>query len=439
MTDSTSQISEPVGVTPGTGLADAYHQVRRWSETLCQPLATEDFVVQSMPNASPIKWHLAHTTWFFEVMVLKPHLEGYLSPNPEFEYLFNSYYNSLGEQFPRPSRGLLSRPTVDEVREYRDRVDQRILDLLDGADDLTTATVRPILELGLHHEQQHQELMVTDLKHLFSRNPLHPIYRPETPVVRTSVPQLEWESFDGGLREIGVDPGDGFSFDNETPRHRVFVEAYEIASRLSTCGEYLDFIADGGYERPELWLSDGWATVRSEGWKSPLYWHREGGEWCQYTLAGLRAVRPEEPVCHVSLYEADAYARWAGARLPTEAEWEVAAAEVPSRSSAGSDGDGQANFVEDGHFHPRALSGTGHGQFLGDVWEWTRSSYSPYPGFRLPEGPLGEYNAKFMSGQNVLRGGSCATPRSHIRLTYRNFFAPETRWQFSGIRLARDR
>jgi ergothioneine biosynthesis protein EgtB len=392
-----------------------------------------------MPDASPTKWHLAHTTWFFEAMILKPHLNGYESPSAVFNYMFNSYYNSIGKQFRRSERGLVSRPTVDEVHNYRRFVDQKIGELLESVDEATLAEVLPVLEVGLNHEQQHQELMVTDLKHMFSKNPLHPVYRIEERAPAVDVPNLRWRDFEEGLRFIGLDGDGDFAYDNEGPAHRVFVEAFRMASRLVTCGEYLDFMTDGGYERPELWLSDGWAMVQDAGWEAPLYWLSQEG-WKQFTLAGLRPVRPDEPVCHVSLYEADAYARWAGARLPTEAEWEVAADEVLGQRGARGDAGPHANFLEHGHYHPRPLSGLAieQGQFFGDVWEWTRSAYAPYPGYKSPVGALGEYNSKFMSSQNVLRGGSCATPRSHIRTTYRNFFPPEMRWQFGGVRLARD-
>jgi ergothioneine biosynthesis protein EgtB len=417
-----------------------YREVRAWSESLCEPLVTEDYVVQSMPDASPTKWHLAHTTWFFEALILKPHLDGYESPSAVFSYMFNSYYNSIGKQFCRPERGMLSRPTVDDVHEYRRFVDKKIGELLESLDEAALAEVIPVLEVGLNHEQQHQELMVTDLKHMFSKNPLHPVYRPEKRARRIDVPDLQWRYFEEGLRSIGLDGDGGFAYDNEGPAHRVFVEAFRIASRLVTCGEYLDFMMDGGYERPELWLSDGWAMVQKAGWEAPLYWLPQDGGWMQITLAGRRPVRPDEPVCHVSLYEADAYARWASARLPTEAEWEVAADEALGQPGARGNASPHANFVEEGHYHPRPLVGLAieQGQFFGDVWEWTRSAYAPYPGYKAPAGPLGEYNAKFMSSQNVLRGGSCVTPRSHIRTTYRNFFPPEMRWQFGGVRLARD-
>jgi ergothioneine biosynthesis protein EgtB len=424
-------------VAPVPTLAAQYRAVRAASERLCRPLATEDYVVQSMPDASPIKWHLAHTTWFFETLVLKPCSPGYREFSPAFASLFNSYYNSLGRPFFRPHRGLITRPTVADVRAYREHVDGHMSELLKRAEQGAAEVPESTVVLGAHHEQQHQELMLTDLKHLLSHNPTYPAYlepsngtgaeraasrsRPVTPAT--------WVERDGGVREIGF-AGAGFAFDNETPRHRTYVHPFALASRPVTTAEYLAFMQDGGYERPELWLSDGWYAVGRERWRAPLYWEERDDEWHCYTLGGLRPVNQAEPVCHLSLYEADAYARWAGARLPTEAEWEVVAADEPV----------EGNLVEEGVLHPAPLRGTGGpiAQLYGDVWEWTQSGYAPYPGYRPPDGPLGEYNSKFMSNQYVLRGGSCATPRSHIRATYRNFFPPAARWQFTGIRLARD-
>ncbi|MEM8931004.1 MAG: ergothioneine biosynthesis protein EgtB [Acidobacteriota bacterium] len=442
MTAATAVSPTTTTTTPNQAI-DRYRAVRSWTEHLCAPLEVEDMVVQSMADASPTKWHLAHTTWFFEVFLLEPHLPGYTTSNPTFHFLFNSYYNSLGQQYFRPDRGKISRPTVGEVRDYRQAVDEAMTTLLSTASEDTLATISPLLDVGLNHEQQHQELIVTDLKHMFSKNPLFPVYRPEasaTTADDTATSPVEWHAFDEGLYEIGIDAsGDRFAYDNEGPRHKVWLEGFRIASRPVTCGEYLEFIADGGYDRPDPWLSAGWATVQEQGWRAPLYWLQEDdGSWSIYTLAGKRPVRPEEPVTHVSLYEADAFARWAGARLPTEPEWEVAATHClrddHDRALAA------ANLVDDGRFHPAAPTSDAarHGQWLGDVWEWTRSAYSPYPGYQPPAGALGEYNAKFMNDQTVLRGGSCATPRSHLRATYRNFFPSATRWQFSGIRLARD-
>jgi ergothioneine biosynthesis protein EgtB len=408
-------------------LADGYRDVRAASEALCAGLSPEDCNLQSMPDASPAKWHLAHTSWFFETLVLEG-VPGYARFDPAFRVLFNSYYQSVGAQHPRPERGLLSRPGLDEVRAYRRHVDAWILRLLDGG---APAQALEVVELGVHHEQQHQELLLTDLKHAFWRNPLRPAYRERAPEPAGRAEELRWLGFDAGLREIGH-AGPGFAFDNERPRHRVFVEAFEIASRPVTNAEYRDFVRDGGYSRPELWLSDGFAALGARGWRAPLYWEEAGaGAPLAFTLSGVRELRPDEPVCHVSHYEADAYARWAGARLPTEAEWECAAEGAPI----------EGNFAEGARFHPAPppASGKRPSALFGDVWEWTASAYAPYPGFRPLAGSLGEYNGKFMSGQLVLRGGSCATPRAHVRRSYRNFFPPDARWQFSGIRLARDR
>ncbi len=412
-------------------LAEQYRAVRRATEKLCEPLAIEDYVVQSMTDASPTKWHLAHTSWFFETLVLMPTLPGYQPLSTRYGYLFNSYYNTIGKQYYRPHRGLVTRPTVQEVWDYRAHVDRHMADLFERADELGIEVPETVIKVGLNHEQQHQELMITDLKHLFSHNPLYPVYRDAPVRCARAMPDLTWIEHPEGLAEIGHD-GDGFAYDNETPRHRVFVHGFGLACRLVTCGEYQAFMADEGYERPELWLSDGWYAVQDQAWCAPLYWEQRDGEWWCFTLSGLRKVQEAEPVCHVSLYEADAYARWADARLPTETEWEVVAAPQPI----------DGNFVEDRNFHPVPLAHVpaagGPAQLFGDVWEWTLSAYTRYPGYRQPDGALGEYNAKFMSNQYVLRGGSCATPRSHIRPTYRNFFAPSARWQFSGIRLARD-
>jgi ergothioneine biosynthesis protein EgtB len=411
-------------------LAEQFRAVRRASALLCEPLATEDYVAQSMTDASPVKWHLAHTTWFFETLVLRPHKTDYRSINEAFEYLFNSYYNTIGPQYSRPHRGLVTRPTVSEVREYRAYVDRQMEELFEQAEEGDVELPTEIITIGMHHEQQHQELIVTDLKHLFSFNPLHPVYHEVTWPVESPVSDLRWYDGPEGVVEIGHD-GPGFAYDNETPRHHVYLRPYRLASRLITCGEFKAFMADGGYARSELWLSDGWATVNERDWKAPLYWEQRDGQWFDYTLGGFRPVRDDEPVCHVSYYEADAYARWAGARLATEAEWEAVAAAAAM----------EGNFGEDGFYHPfpvqRPIRET-PAQLFGDVWEWTQSGYASYPGYQQPEGAVGEYNAKFMCNQLVLRGGSCATPRSHIRSTYRNFFSPDARWQFSGIRLARD-
>jgi len=442
MNIATVQVRDASGSTVSDELLGRYRAVRAFSERMCEGMEPEDFVIQSMPDVSPTKWHLAHTTWFFEAFVLAPHEPGYQPLNAEYNYLFNSYYNTIGEQFCRPRRGQLSRPTVREVMEYRRYVDGCMEDLIGRLHaEGRLHEVEHTIVLGTHHEQQHQELMATDIKHVFSMNPLHPAWhaRPddEAPV---GVPALEWIAHPGGLVAIGYE-GPDFHFDNETRRHQVWLEPFQLGSRLVTNDEYMAFMEDGGYERPELWLSMGWAKVREsqlaenewERFDKPLYWFRRDDEWWQYTLAGPRRVHPHEPVVHVSYYEADAYARWADARLPSEAEWEVVAAGVEI---------GDGTFSDDFRFHPAPLSrnaapGVPH-QLYGDVWEWTRSAYEAYPGFQPWEGAAGEYNGKFMANQLVLRGGSCATARDHIRPTYRNFFYGGDRWQFMGFRLARD-
>jgi ergothioneine biosynthesis protein EgtB len=465
-TDAATASASHVPRDPGL-LAARYREVRRFTEALCEPLAIEDYVIQSMPDASPAKWHLAHTSWFFETFVLAPTVPGYRPFHSRFGYLFNSYYQSVGERHSRPERGLLSRPTVEEVYRYRAYVDEQMRALLarlpgSGA-GAPGADIAAVIELGLHHEQQHQELILTDIKHLFARNPLRPAYRDGSRIAdrssrpggdRDEVRSVRWHTYPEGLAWIGHE-GEGFAFDNETPRHRVFLQRFRLAARLVTNAEYLAFMGDGGYARPEFWLSEGWNAVQAHGWRAPLYWEEMDGHWWMMTLSGMREVAPDEPVCHVSYYEADAYARWAGARLPTEAEWEVAAAGAPV----------EGNFAENGPLHPmpaprrdqrpttdeqrsnarsqepgaRSASEASHlAQLFGDVWEWTASAYAPYPGYRPLAGALGEYNGKFMCSQMVLRAGSCATPRSHIRPTYRNFFPPGARWQFTGIRLAED-
>jgi ergothioneine biosynthesis protein EgtB len=409
-------------------LAARYAAVRAATERLCEPLEAEAYQLQPAPEASPAKWHLAHTSWFFETFLLGPHAPGYEPFHPAFAYLFNSYYESVGSRHPRPERGLLSRPTVAEVYRYRAHVDAAMGEWLTARGDLP-AEAAAVVELGLSHEQQHQELILTDLKLALSRNPLTPVYRPAPAGPEVAPPgPADWVRFPGGLVEVGHDGG-GFAFDNEGPRHKVYLRPFALASRLVTAGEYRAFVADGGYTRPELWLSDGWAARTAHDWQHPLYWHRDGDRCRAFTLAGLRDVADGEPVCHVGYYEADAFARWAGARLPTEAEWEVAAA--GQNPDAG-------HFADDGHYHPRPATDGGLSQLFGDCWEWTASPYAAYPGYRPAAGALGEYNGKFMCNQLVLRGGSCASPRGHLRATYRNFFPPEARWQFSGIRLARD-
>lgn len=429
-------------------LAEQYGAVRAFTESLCEPLATEDYVVQSMDDVSPTKWHLAHTTWFWETFVLREFLDGYALYDEAYPYLFNSYYVQAGERHCRAQRGYLSRPTVAEVFAFRKHVDEHMLRLLDGLDEADSPKLAAVIRVGLNHEQQHQELLLTDIKHVFSVNPLRPPYRERAHTPAPGPGPLRWVAFDEGLHEIGYDPErDGpFAYDNETPRHRAFVEKFALADRLVTCGEFMDFMEDGGYERAPLWLSEGFATVQERGWTEPFYWEKRDGEWWHYTLGGLRPVDPHEPLTHVSYFEADAYARWAGFRLPTEFEWEVAAESLPRARSGGAPMEG--NFAEDGILHPMAPEPLSSGdgapaaprlrQLFGDAWEWTRSQYSPYPGYRPLPGALGEYNGKFMANQFVLRGGSCATSRTHIRRTYRNFFPADATWQFTGFRLARD-
>ena len=402
------------------GLLERFTAVRDRTMALCAPLSAEDQVVQPMPDASPAKWHLAHTTWFFETFVL-----GGAPFDPAFEFLFNSYYEAIGPRVPRPRRGLLTRPALDRIHGYRADVDRRIARAIAGGALDRDALAR--LELGLHHEQQHQELILTDLKYVLGTQPLAPAYRALARGAATAPAALTWRSEPGGIVELGA-PADGFAFDNERPRHRVLLAPYQIASRPIANAEVLAFIADGGYRDHRLWLSDGWQLVQAEGWEAPLYW--APADRAIYDLAGVRPIDPGETACHLSLYEADAIARWLGARLPTEAEWEHAAA------ASRLDG----NFADAGRLHPaRAAAGAGElAQLFGDVWEWTASSYSAYPGFRPLAGALGEYNGKFMSGQCVLRGGSCLTPADHIRRSYRNFFPPHARWQMTGVRLARD-
>lgn len=409
-------------------LLEQYSACRSQTEELTASLTAEDQMVQSSAEASPAKWHQAHTTWFFETFILTQHLPGYRTLDSRFRDLFNSYYNAIGQQPDKALRSTFSRPNLEDVHKYRRYVDRYMVELLESV--RIGDSVRKLVELGINHEQQHQELLVTDIKHAFWSNPLRPSYQParmESPAV-AAVPQ-EFRSYEGGLIEVGAD-GSSFHFDNEAPRHKIYLQPFRLASRLVTCEEYLAFMEAGGYQRPELWLSDGWKAVTAHHWNAPLYWEDSGDGWRQFTCSGMRDIEGPEPVCHVSYYEADAFARWAGSRLPTEFEWEIAAAAAPV----------EGNLLESGRFHPAAAPQHSHEsglqQLFGDVWEWTASAYLPYPGFRAVEGALGEYNGKFMSNQMVLRGGSCATPRSHIRASYRNFFPPETRWQFSGIRLA---
>jgi ergothioneine biosynthesis protein EgtB len=400
-------------------------RVRASTRALCEPLELADFEAQSMPDASPLKWHLAHTTWFFEKFVLEVHEPDFEPWHPAFSYLFNSYYDAVGPRQPRPQRGLLSRPSLDQVWAYREAIERRVLQLLERQCVHAYAAI----EVGCHHEQQHQELMLTDLKHLFAHNPLGPRYVPSGGADELATGAPAWLEFEGGLSELGAST-ESFSFDNERPRHRMFLEPFGLADRLVTNGEFEAFIRDRGYQRTELWLDQGFAHACSQGWTRPLYWRGAPGEFREFTLGGERELVADQPVVHLSYYEADAFARWAGARLPREAEWELACRRE----------DRAGNFVESGRFHPVAAPSRRGGlrQVFGDVWEWTQSAYSAYPGYVPAAGALGEYNGKFMCGQMVLRGGSCATPESHIRATYRNFFPPPARWQFSGIRLARD-
>ncbi len=429
--NSNNDLTEPVIKEDNVKLWENFAIVRNFSETLCKSLVTEDYVIQSMPDVSPTKWHLAHTTWFFETFILFKYLKDYKPINPKYSYLFNSYYIQAGERFIRGQRGLLSRPTVQEVYQYRKYVNDHIEKLLNNCDEKTLNELVSLIEIGNNHEQQHQELLLTDIKHVFSINPLYPVYADLLSPIVNSAPKIEWAEFEEGIYEIGHS-GNGFAYDNESPRHKQYLNPFCIASRLVTNKEYIEFIEDGGYKKAEMWLSDGWATVEKEEWDSPMYWIKQDGEWWHFTLTGKHKIDPTEPVCHVSHYEADAFARWTGARLPTETEWEVASEGLPL----------EGNFVDNGNFHPVAIPENSNGvklkQMFGDVWEWTSSAYLPYPGYKTLPGALGEYNGKFMSNQMVLRGGSCATSKSHIRRTYRNFFPPCSRWQFMGIRLAKD-
>ena len=434
--DSGTAISEP----GRRELIDDFQATRRLSERLCEPLEAEDCVIQASPDVSPTKWHLAHTTWFFETFLLASFVRDYQPVRAEYSYLFNSYYQAVGPRHARPQRGFLSRPTVAEVFAYRAAINERMLELLSGADDAVWSQIAPLVVLGINHEQQHQELMLTDLKFNFSVNPTRPAYRELTKGKDgganngTRPTTLGWIPFSGGVHEIGHN-GSGFCYDNELPLHRVYLQDYQLADRLITNGEYLEFMEAGGYAEPRFWLADGWDWVQREGIRAPLHWERDDGDWLTFTLGGAMDVNTAEPVSHVSFYEAEAFATWKGCRLATEAEWEVAA-------RSGEDSITEGNFLENDVLHPQpphhASGEAGPFQMLGDVWEWTGSAYLPYPGYKPAEGALGEYNGKFMSGQMVLKGGSCVTPRSHIRAAYRNFFQPDKRWQFTGIRLAAD-
>ena len=409
-------------------LISLYQNVRDTTESLTKHLSPEDQVIQSMPDASPVKWHRGHTSWFFETFVLKNLKGNYKSFHPQFEYIFNSYYEAIGARHPRPDRGLLTRPTSREVKSYRSHIDENMAELIAYADEDDWKDIGPLIELGCHHEQQHQELLLMDILHAFSCNPLQPAYQPQKPTQSTQSPPLSWIDFEGGTYEIGHSGG-LFSFDNERPKHTLNLRPWRLASRLVTNGEWKDFINDDGYHRPELWLSDGWTSVQEKGWKAPLYWNSGEHNWKNITLLGPIEVCDYNPVCHISYYEAEAFARWSKKRLPTEGEWEVASSVV---SLSG-------NFLENRNLQPIAApTVAGLLQMYGDVWEFTQSPYMPYPGFKASNGAVGEYNGKFMINQMVLRGGSCITPHDHVRNTYRNFFYPHMRWQFGGLRLAED-
>ncbi len=417
-----SAMALPHTVSAFATLRDRYLRIRQLSMRITEGLSPEDQMLQSMPEASPVKWHLAHTTWFFETFILEPHAPGYKALDPRFKHLFNSYYKQLGSHPYRGVRGLMSRPNFEEVVAYRKYVDEAISQQIERF----SPEVLSLLELGLNHEQQHQELILTDSKHALWSGPLRP-EPANNSGPRATAPRLRWIEFEGGIHQVGH-TGKGFCFDNECPRHEVLLQPFSLASRVVTNGEYMQFMADGGYRRPALWLSEGWDAVNNQQWTAPLYWERrDDGGWWEFANPGMKPLDPAEPVCHVSYYEADAYARWSGHRLPTEQEWEVAAGENPARGT----------MLEDMIFHPQAAKGEGMQQLFGDVWEWNASAYMPYPGFAPAPGLIGEYNGKFMCSQMVLRGGSCATPANHIRTAYRNFFPPSTRWQFSGIRLAK--
>jgi ergothioneine biosynthesis protein EgtB len=416
-----------IAETTDTALGEEFARVRGQSEDLCRPLSPEDMMVQSCSDASPAKWHLAHTTWFFETFILREFLPGYVEFDPDYLWLFNSYYNAVSRQPEKKLRSGFSRPSAGTIFAYRKHVEDEIQRLIES--NLGDEAARRII-LGLHHEQQHQELLATDIKNALWSNPLQPCYLEDDFSRSATAAPATWIDYEGGLREIGF-AGDGFAFDSEMPRHPEHLRPFRLASRPVTCAEYLEFIEDGGYRKPELWLSAGWQSTQDEGWQAPLYWSNQDGQWSIYTVRGEVPLTDllETPVCHVSFFEADAFARWAGKSLPSEAEWEVAAQPLPVKG----------NLLESGLLHPQACPGSAPGepaQMYGDVWEWTQSPFVGYPGFRAVAGALGEYNGKFMSGQMVLRGGSVATPASHIRPSYRNFFPPATRWQFSGIRLA---
>ena len=415
-----------------------FRDVRAATLRLTAPLSAEDAAIQTMPDVSPAKWHLAHTTWVFEAFVLKAEATGmaaeYEELDPHYHYLFNSYYEAEGPRHPRPQRGLISRPSLEEVLDYRKHVEAAMEALIgNGADDEAWARIAPLLDLACHHEEQHQELILTDIKHVLWSNPLRPAYTQTMPREVRPAPELSWTSFDEGIFEIGHDgtkSGSGFAYDNEGPRHKQYVHAFQLASRPATNGEYLKFIEDGGYSRPEFWLSDGWFKVQAEGWTKPFYWQQKNGDWQVFTLRGQHGMNSAEPVAHLSYFEADAFARWSGARLPREAELEIAL--------AGHGNPARANDAASGALNPVAAGGEGLAQLYGGVWEWTQSSYAAYPGYTPAPGAIGEYNGKFMCNQYVLKGGSCFTPPGHARATYRNFFPTDARWQMTGVRLAKD-
>jgi len=427
--NKTSKNNSSNKLIPRNELIQRFKSVRSFTEDLTKPLKTEDFVIQSMPDVSPTKWHLGHTSWFFEAFVLNDAIKNYKTLNPNYSYIFNSYYVLMGERFIRGNRGFLSRPTVEDVFNYRNFVDENIIQFIEECSEKDYQKYSSILKIGLNHEQQHQELLLTDIKHVLSFNPLNPVYK-KVKIPFGKKQKLNWLTFEEGVYQIG-NSGINFCYDNEMPLHKQYLQTFQLSSRLVTNGEYLEFIESGAYKKQELWLSDGWVVVEKENWEAPLYWKKIDKKWWNFTLSGLKEISMNEPVTHISYYEADAFARWAGGRLPTEFEWEVAVKNIKIKG----------NFVDNKHYHPiPCVENTSYElkQMYGDVWEWTQRAFLPYPGFKPLPGALGEYNGKFMSGQMVLRGGSCATCSNHIRKTYRNFFPPHSRWQFMGLRLAKD-
>ncbi|MEW8029672.1 MAG: ergothioneine biosynthesis protein EgtB [Candidatus Thiodiazotropha sp.] len=407
-------------------LMTEFQRVRQFSETLCLPLRADDYQIQSIVQTSPPKWHIAHVSWFFEAFVLSHFNSGYKPFHPQFDYIFNSYYYTHGMMHPRPRRGLLSRPTVDEVYQYRAHVDERMHRLMESVTDKDWRELAFRVILGLNHEEQHQELLLMDVKHNFWSNPLKPVYRDDLRIAPGKSRAVRWVEQAGGVHRIGHGQDEGFAYDNETPRHDLLLSDFRLADRMVTNGEYQGFMDDGGYDDPALWLSDGWALLQREGWRHPLYWEQQEGEWMQFTLGGLSRLNPYEPVCHLSYYEADAYARWVGKRLPLESELEIVLSQQPL----------SGNFIDEDQLHPAPAGEAG--QWYGDLWTWSASPYAAYPGFKPLAGSMGEYNGKFMSNQMVLKGGCCATPTGHTRASYRNFFYPDERWAFTGLRLAED-